>query len=119
MVCSEARAAGAVDAVVCEHWAKGGAGAVDLAQAVVKACEESGANVKFRYLYDLEKGIVEKIETIAREMYGAEKVELSEEARRKVEVYTRQVSVVIWCGVECDVAALFGYSRLNHPSFFL
>ncbi|KAJ3056546.1 tetrahydrofolate synthase [Rhizophlyctis rosea] len=89
VVLNEAKAAGAVEAVVCNHWAQGGAGAVDLANAVVDACEGE-REVKFRYLYELEKGIVEKIETIAREMYGANGVELSEEAMKKVELYTRQ-----------------------------
>ena len=47
---AQARQAGAFDAVICNHWAKGGAGAVDLANAVEKATEQPS---NFKYLYDL------------------------------------------------------------------
>jgi len=80
-------AAGAEDAAQSDHWAKGGAGAVDLANAVVAACEKPG---HFRFLYPLEMGIKQKIETIVREMYGGSGVEYSPEAEQKIELYTRQ-----------------------------
>src|SRR5271154_899877 len=54
-------AAGAEDAVRANHWAEGGAGAVDLGKAVVAACEKAG---KFHFLYPLEMSIKAKIETI-------------------------------------------------------
>jgi formyltetrahydrofolate synthetase len=77
---------GAEDAVVCRHWMLGGEGAVDLAQAVVKACEKPS---KFQFLYPLDWSIKQKIETIAREIYGADGVDFSLEAEKKVEEYTR------------------------------
>jgi len=80
-------AAGAEDAAQSDHWALGGAGAVDLANAVVAACEKPS---HFRFLYPLEMSIKEKIETIVREMYGGSGVEYSPEAEQKVELYTRQ-----------------------------
>ncbi|HEX5432102.1 MAG TPA: formate--tetrahydrofolate ligase [Bryobacteraceae bacterium] len=80
-------AAGAEDAVMTNHWAEGGAGAVNLAKAVVAACEKPA---KFRFLYPLEMSIKEKIETIVREMYGGSGVEYSPQAEKKVELYTRQ-----------------------------
>jgi formyltetrahydrofolate synthetase len=80
-------AAGAEDAVQSDHWARGGAGAVELGKAVVAACEKPS---HFRFLYPLEMGIKEKIETIVREMYGGSGVEYSPEAEKKIEVYTRQ-----------------------------
>jgi len=80
-------AAGAEDAVVSNHWAEGGAGAVDLAKAIVAACEKPG---DFHFLYPLEMSIKGKIETIVREMYGGSGVEYSPEAEKKIEVYTRQ-----------------------------
>ncbi|KAJ3402774.1 tetrahydrofolate synthase [Chytridiales sp. JEL 0842] len=80
--------AGAEDAVPCDHWAKGGAGAVDLANAVVKVTEKDNKN--FKFLYDLDSSIEEKIATIAKEMYGASGIELSELAKQKVETYTAQ-----------------------------
>jgi formyltetrahydrofolate synthetase len=80
-------AAGAEDAVMSDHYAKGGGGAVDLAKAVVAACEKPS---KFHFLYPLEMSIKEKIETIVREMYGGSGVEYSPEAEKKIELYTRQ-----------------------------
>src|SRR5579862_7171755 len=80
-------AAGAEDAVMSNHWALGGAGAVNLAHAVVKACQKKG---NFHFLYPLEMSIKDKIETIVREMYGGSGVEYSPEAEKKIELYTRQ-----------------------------
>jgi len=82
-----AKAAGAEDAVVSNHWAEGGAGAVELADAVVAACKQPS---KFKFLYPLEMSIKDKIETIVREMYGGSGVEYSPEAEEKIAVYTRQ-----------------------------
>ncbi|KAI8342097.1 formate--tetrahydrofolate ligase-domain-containing protein [Chlamydoabsidia padenii] len=81
--------AGANDAVVCEHWAYGGLGAVDLGKAVIKACDNTTNG--FQFLYPLENtSIVDKITTIAKEIYRADGIELSVEAQRKVDTYTRQ-----------------------------
>lgn len=83
----EAIKAGAEDAVPANHWAKGGEGAIDLAKAVI---ESSTKPKNFRLLYDADKPIVEKMEAIARVMYGADGVELSELAKTQCETYTRQ-----------------------------
>src|ERR1700733_3356601 len=80
-------AGGAEDAVMSNHWAEGGAGAVNLAEAVVKACDKPA---NFRFLYPLEMSIKDKIETIVREMYGGSGVEYSPEAEKKIELYTKQ-----------------------------
>src|SRR5579862_1226820 len=80
-------AAGAEDAVMTNHWAEGGAGAVNLAKAVVAACEKPA---NFHFLYPLEMSIKDKIETIVREMYGGSGVEYSPEAEKRIELYTRQ-----------------------------
>jgi methylenetetrahydrofolate dehydrogenase (NADP+)/methenyltetrahydrofolate cyclohydrolase/formyltetrahydrofolate synthetase len=79
--------AGADAAVPSAHWALGGKGAVDLAQAVIDACKEPN---DFKLLYGDELSIKDKIETIAREMYGAGGVEYTEEAERQIESYTKQ-----------------------------
>src|SRR5665213_621620 len=81
-----AKAAGAEDAVVSNHWAEGGAGAVELGNAVIAACKQPS---HFKFLYPLEMNIKGKIETIVREMYGGAGVEYSPEAEKKIEVYTR------------------------------
>jgi methylenetetrahydrofolate dehydrogenase (NADP+)/methenyltetrahydrofolate cyclohydrolase/formyltetrahydrofolate synthetase len=77
---------GAEDAVVCRHWMEGGKGAIKLAEAVIKACEKP---TNFKFLYPLEKSIKEKIEIICTQIYGADGVEYSPEAERKIELYTR------------------------------
>ena len=46
-----AREGGAFDAVICNHWAQGGAGAKDLAEALDKACQQPSA---FKFLYDVK-----------------------------------------------------------------
>ncbi|KAF8926449.1 tetrahydrofolate synthase [Haplosporangium gracile] len=79
--------AGADDAVACENWAKGGLGAVDLGHAVIQSCSKPTA---FKYLYDVAADIESKIETIAKEMYGADGIELSDLAKEKIATYTRQ-----------------------------
>jgi methylenetetrahydrofolate dehydrogenase (NADP+) / methenyltetrahydrofolate cyclohydrolase / formyltetrahydrofolate synthetase len=78
--------AGAEDAVVCRHWMEGGKGAIGLAEAVVKATEKP---TNFQFLYPLEMSIKEKIETICTQIYGADGVEYSPEAERKIELYNR------------------------------
>ena len=80
-------AAGAEGAVMSNHWALGGAGAVDLAEAVVQACQKKS---QFKFLYPLEWSIKQKIETIVREMYGGSGVEYSPEAEKKIALYTKQ-----------------------------
>ncbi len=79
-------AVGAEDAVASTHWADGGAGAVALAEAVMAACAKPS---DFRFLYPLEWDIKRKIETIAREIYGADGVEYAPEAEAKIALYTR------------------------------
>ncbi|MEJ5311185.1 MAG: formate--tetrahydrofolate ligase [Anaerolineae bacterium] len=77
--------AGASDAVVTTHWADGGQGALKLAEAVVKAADEPS---NFRFLYDAAQPIKEKIEILAREVYGADGVDYSPEAEEKIKLYT-------------------------------
>ncbi|KAK3113215.1 tetrahydrofolate synthase, partial [Teratosphaeriaceae sp. CCFEE 6253] len=85
----EALAAGAVDAIPANHWAEGGAGAVDLARGVIAAAQNSQPE-NFKLLYPLDNPIQERIESIAKSMYGAAAVTFSEIAQRKVDTYTRQ-----------------------------
>ncbi len=78
--------AGAEDSVVCTHWMEGGKGAEKLAEAVVKAAEKP---TNFRFLYPLDISIKEKIETICKQIYGADGVEYTPEAEAKIALYTR------------------------------
>ena len=86
LVCNAAREAGASDAVVSSHWMDGGVGAKALAEAVITACEQPA---DFSFLYDLELPIKEKIETICKEIYGADGVEYSELAEKQIKDYGR------------------------------
>ncbi|KAF8212232.1 C-1-tetrahydrofolate synthase [Mycena galopus ATCC 62051] len=87
LVRDEALAGGADAAVVSNHWAEGGAGARALAEALISTCEGPS---QFKFLYDLNLSIEEKINIIAKEIYGADGIELSELARTQVDTYTAQ-----------------------------
>jgi len=86
LVRKKAIEAGASDAVMANHWAQGGAGAVELGKAVIAACEKPS---NFQFLYPLDISIKEKIETIVKKIYGGSAVEYSPEAEKKIELYTR------------------------------
>ncbi len=76
-----AEAAGARVAL-SRHWEKGGEGALEFADAVVDACEEPN---DFKLLYELDMPLRQRIELIAKEVYGADGVEYSAEAKGKLE----------------------------------
>lgn len=69
---------------VCDHFSRGGAGAVELAEAVAEAAEEPS---EFVMLYPDEMSLVDKIETVASRVYGADGVDLSAQARRDLETH--------------------------------
>ncbi|KAI1344708.1 formate-tetrahydrofolate ligase [Xylariaceae sp. FL0016] len=88
VVREEAIAAGAEDAILANHWAEGGKGAVNLAKGVITASEKPK---DFKLLYQVEGGSVqERMEAICKKMYGAAAVEFSELAQKKVDTYTKQ-----------------------------
>ena len=71
-----------IDTSVVEGWAKGGEGAIDIAEKLVDLVEKEE---NFKYIYDLQDSIKNKIEKIATEVYGAIDVEFSEEAKKEIE----------------------------------
>jgi formate--tetrahydrofolate ligase len=75
-----------VRGAVCTHFTRGGKGAVDLAEAVMDACAEP---TRFCYLYPDDLPLADKIDLVARRMYGADGIELSPTARRQLESYER------------------------------
>ncbi|XP_013115695.1 C-1-tetrahydrofolate synthase, cytoplasmic isoform X1 [Stomoxys calcitrans] len=85
LVKAAALKAGAYAAVVCSHWSDGGAGATELADAVIKACEKSS----FKLLYGNEMPLLDKMNKIAQTMYGAAKVELTPTAQHDLEKLTK------------------------------
>jgi formate--tetrahydrofolate ligase len=76
-----------VEAIVAEEWAKGGEGMKDIAQVVVDQIEK-GEN-KFKPLYEWKIPIIEKIEKIAREIYGADGVDFSHKAVSDLKTVTK------------------------------
>jgi methylenetetrahydrofolate dehydrogenase (NADP+)/methenyltetrahydrofolate cyclohydrolase/formyltetrahydrofolate synthetase len=81
-----AEEAGAYAAVPSNHWAEGGKGAVELAEAVIDACQQPN---DFSFLYPLELSIKEKIETIASKVYGADGVDYSPLAEQQIAAYEK------------------------------
>ena len=86
MIRDYALAQGALDSVISTHWAEGGRGAVDLANAVVAACEKPSV---FDFLYPLDWPIKQKIEKIAVDIYGASGVSYTPLADRQIADYER------------------------------
>ena len=78
---------GAYDAILCENWEKGGEGSKALAEAVVRASKEQS---QFKFLYDLNLSIEDKIRTIAQQIYAAKDIELSELAKKRIELFDKQ-----------------------------
>lgn len=82
LVRKHAEAAGARCAM-SEHWAKGGEGALEFADAVMDACNEEN---EFRFLYPVEMKLRDRVATIAREVYGADGVAWTPEAEAKAKM---------------------------------
>ena len=84
-VAERAQGMGAERAVISDVFARGGAGGIDLAEAVVEAAERPSA---MRFLYPDDLPIKDKIRTLATRIYGADDVEYQAEAERKIKLYT-------------------------------
>ncbi len=69
---------------VCTHFADGGRGAAELAEAVAEAASEPS---EFRFLYDADASLRDKIETVARKVYGADGVSYTAVASRQLDTY--------------------------------
>lgn len=77
-----------VKAVLSEVWAKGSEGGTDLAREVVRLAENNEGS-RFKFLYDLGESIRDKIEKIAREIYGADGVEFTSKAEKDIKLYEK------------------------------
>jgi methylenetetrahydrofolate dehydrogenase (NADP+) / methenyltetrahydrofolate cyclohydrolase / formyltetrahydrofolate synthetase len=78
---------GAFACVTSKHWAEGGQGAIDLANALIDACNQPS---DFKFLYDLDLSIEEKINKIAKEMYGAGNVDFAQKVRESMRLYAEK-----------------------------
>ena len=77
-----------VEAVVADHWAQGGKGAIPLAQAVLRTIQKNRRR-KLKFLYDLNDSLRDKIESIATNLYGAAGVDFDRSAETDLELLTR------------------------------
>ena len=68
---------------LCKHWEKGGEGTRDLANNVVELCNKTKKN-GFKFLYSAEMPLWDKIEAIAKEMYGASGIEAEDEIKKQI-----------------------------------
>lgn len=74
-----------VETIACTHWSDGGAGTRELAEAVVKIADQSSGELNF--LYPDEMPILEKIEAVAREIYGAAGISVDDSVRKQIEKF--------------------------------
>lgn len=74
------------DFAVTKCFAEGGAGSIELAEKVVEACEKEN---NFHYLYDIDMPLYDKIETIACEIYGADGVDYTKQARDSLDGFIK------------------------------
>lgn len=75
---------------LADVWGEGGAGGEELAQKVVEIVEADSHQEQFQLLYDAKQSIQEKIERIAKEVYGADGVHFTEEAKKQMAAYQEQ-----------------------------
>lgn len=81
-------------AAVSQHWLSGGDGALDLADAVMDACKEE---VNFQYLYPLEMPLRQRVEKIAKEVYGADGVDWAPLAQEKAARFEADPKYADYC----------------------
>ncbi|SER45271.1 formate--tetrahydrofolate ligase [Salipaludibacillus aurantiacus] len=74
-----------INVELADVWAKGGEGGIALAERVVKEIDEGEKN--FTHMYELNTSIEEKVESIAKKVYGAKGVEFSPQARKQMKIY--------------------------------
>jgi formate--tetrahydrofolate ligase len=107
---------GAHAAEVSEGFAAGGAGGAALAEAVVDACEQAS---RFRFLYELDQPIRDKIEAIARRVYGAGDVYVYADAERKIAQYEKDgLRELPICMAKTHLSLTADANRLGAPTEF-
>ncbi|MBQ1891784.1 MAG: formate--tetrahydrofolate ligase [Firmicutes bacterium] len=85
-----------VRCALSEHWQYGGDGAIELAEAVIDACNEA-ENSPIKYLYELDTPLRQRVELIAKEVYGADGVDWSPLALEKAERFENDPKYADYC----------------------
>lgn len=99
---------------VCEGFAKGSEGSIELAKEVIESCEKES---HFKQIYDLEDDLKTKIEKISKEVYGADGVEYSELALEKLEKYKEYNKLPV-CMAKCQSSLSDDGKLLGRPTNF-
>ena len=86
-VLEKASAVAGAQVGVARHWAQGGAGAVDLAHAVVALCDQPN---QFQFAYDEQQSLWQKAETLARKIYGAQGISADAKAKTLIDKLQEQ-----------------------------
>jgi formate--tetrahydrofolate ligase len=99
---------------VCDGWLKGGEGSIELAEAVVAASNEKN---NFHFLYELETPLRQRIELIAKEVYGADGVSYSDAAREKARRYEAdpEAAKLFTCMVKTHLSLSHDPDRKGRP----
>ena len=100
---------------VSEQWLKGGAGALELAEAVIAACNEKN---QFHHLYELSTPLRQRIELIAKQVYGADGVSYSDAALEKAKMYEAdaEAAKLCTCMVKTHLSLSHDPDRKNRPT---
>ena len=99
-----------------EVWAKGGAGGVELAEKVLEAMRQP---TDFHYIYEVEKSIPEKIEAIAKEIYGADGVDFTAPAKKQlVEIEALGMDKMPVCMAKTQYSLSDDATKLGRPDGF-
>ena len=100
------------------HWLNGGEGAIELAEAVIEACEQPS---EFKCLYELDMPIKQRIELIAKEVYGASGVSYSDAAEEKIKAIENQpeTSTMGTCMVKTHLSLSHDPDFKGRPSDFV
>ncbi len=110
-----------VECAVAEVWAKGGQGAMELAEKVVKAVDESiaGGN-RFTPMYELEESVEAKIEKIAKKIYGAEAVDYTAKAKADLKkIYDLGLQDLAICMAKTQKSLSDNPALLGRPKDFI
>lgn len=106
-----------VNVALSTVWAQGGAGGIDLANEVIRIIAEQPNN--FRYIYDDELTLKQKITKVAKEIYGADGVDFSEQANREIRRYKRLgFSKLPVCMAKTQYSLSDDPKKLGRPSGF-
>jgi formate--tetrahydrofolate ligase len=99
-----------------EVWEKGGEGGVDLAKKVIEACEKPS---KFTHLYDAELSPKQKIQAIAREIYGADGVTYTDQAEKDLQmIHELGKDTLLICMAKTQYSLSDDPAKLGRPSGF-